>query len=53
MKNNVKLLRDLLLCIQLLKRSLSEKDLREPYRTRIEFVVKKLEQVYDLLTGEE
>jgi hypothetical protein len=42
MKNNVKLLRDLLLCIQLLKRSLSE-NLKEPHKVRIEFVVKELE----------
>jgi hypothetical protein len=53
MKANVKLLRDILLCIQLLKRSLSEEDLGEPHRTRVAFVVKKLEGIYDTLSGGE
>ena len=53
MKSNFKLLRDLTLCIQLLRRSLSEDDLGELHKTRIEFVVKKLENIYDFLTGEE
>jgi hypothetical protein len=50
MKGNVKLLRNLILCIQLLKRSLSEEDLGEPHRTRVAFVVKKLEAVFDELS---
>jgi hypothetical protein len=53
MKGNVKLLRNLILCIQLLKRSLSEEDLGELHRVRIEFVIKRLEQIYDILSGEE
>jgi hypothetical protein len=53
MKANVKLLRDLILCIQLLRKSLSEEDLGEPHRTRVAFVVKKLEGIYNMLSGEE
>jgi hypothetical protein len=53
MKGNVKLLRNLILCIQLLRKSLSEEDLGEPHRTRIAFVVKKLESIYDTLSGGE
>jgi hypothetical protein len=53
MKSNFKLLRDLSICILLLKKSLSEEDLGELHKTRIEFVVKKLESVYDIISGEE
>jgi len=53
MRGNFKLLRDLSICILLLKKSLGEDDLGELHRTRIEFVVKKLENIYDFLTGEE
>jgi hypothetical protein len=53
MKYNFKLLRDLTLCIQLLRKSLNENDLGELHKTRIEFVLKKLENIYDIISGEE
>jgi hypothetical protein len=53
MRGNVKLLRDISVCILLLRKSLNESDLGEPHRTRIEFVLRKLESIYDTISGGE
>jgi hypothetical protein len=49
-KSNIEVLRSLQLCIKLIKEALNDKkyyNVREPLESRLQFVLLKLEKIYD------